>query len=183
MADFDTAARPYAKALFELASEEGNLQHWVDSLQVAAVVASDVDMQAMFELPSMRANERCELFLSVISAIKDAPRMSTEFKNLIALLAQNNRLAALPSIAATFESLKQEAEGKIEVVVRTAQQLSAKQQTAVAKSLAKRLGKDISITTETDESLIAGAIIRAGDMVIDGSARGRLDKLTAVLNK
>ena len=183
MADFDTAARPYAKALFELASEEGSLQHWGDSLQVAAVVASDVDMQAMFELPSMLANERCELFLSVISAVKDAPKMSTEFKNLIALLAQNGRLSALPSIVATFESLKQEAEGQIEVVVRTAQKLSAKQHTAGAKSLAKRLGKEISITTETDESLIAGAIIQAGDMVIDGSARGHLDKLTTVLNK
>ena len=183
MSDFDTVARPYAKAIFELASEEGNLQHWGDSLQVAAVVASDVDMQAMFQLPSMLANEHCELFLSVVSAIKGAPKMNADFKNLIALLAQNNRLAALPSIATAFESLKQEAEGKIEVVVRTAQKLSEKQQTAMAKSLAKRLGKKINITTELDESLIAGAIIRAGDMVIDGSARGRLDKLTTVLNK
>ena len=183
MSDFDTVARPYAKAIFELASEESSLQHWGDSLQVAAVVASDVDMQAMFQLPSMLANEHCELFLSVVSAVKDAPKMSADFKNLIALLAQNNRLAALPSIATAFESLKQEAEGKIEVVVRTAQKLSEKQQTAMAKSLAKKLGKEINITTEMDESLIAGAIIRAGDMVIDGSARGRLDKLTTVLNK
>ncbi len=183
MSDFDTVARPYAKAIFELASEESSLQHWGDSLQVAAVIASDVDMQAMFQLPSMLANEHCELFLSVVSAVKDAPKMSADFKNLIALLAQNNRLAALPSIAIAFESLKREAEGKIEVVVRTAQKLSEKQQTAMAKSLAKKLGKEINITTEMDESLIAGAIIRAGDMVIDGSARGRLDKLTTVLNK
>ena len=183
MSDFDTVARPYAKAIFELASEDGKLPLWGDSLQVAAVVASDVDMQAMFQLPSMLANEHCELFLSVVSAVKDAPKMSADFKNLIALLAQNNRLAALPSIATAFESLKQEAEGKIEVVVRTAQKLSEKQQTAMAKSLAKKLGKEINITTEMDESLIAGAIIRAGDMVIDGSARGRLDKLATVLNK
>ena len=183
MSDFDTVARPYAKAIFELASEESSLQHWGDSLLVAAVVASDVDMQAMFQLPSMLANEHCELFLSVVSAVKDAPRMSADFKNLIALLAQNNRLVALPSIATAFESLKQEAEGKIEVVVRTAQKLSEKQQAAMAKSLAKKLGKEINITTELDESLIAGAIIRAGDMVIDGSARGRLDKLATVLNK
>ncbi len=109
--------------------------------------------------------------------------MSADFKNLIALLAQNGRLSALPSIATTFESLKQEAEGKIEVVVRTAQKLTAKQQSAMAKSLAKKLGKEINITTEIDETLMAGAIIRAGDMVIDGSAKGRLDKLTTVLSK
>ncbi len=67
MSDLDTAARPYAKAIFELASAEDNLQHWGDSLQVAAVVASDADMQAMFVLPSMLANQLSELFLSVVS--------------------------------------------------------------------------------------------------------------------
>lgn len=183
MSDFETAARPYAKAIFELASTEGNLQGWGDSLQVAAVVASDADMQAMLELPSMLASEQRELFLSVMSGVKDAPEMSADFKNLVALLAENNRLAVLPSIAINFETLKQEAEGKIEVQVRTAQKLSAKQQEAMAKSLAKKLGKEITITTEIDETLIAGAIIQAGDMVIDGSAKGRLDKLTTVLNK
>ena len=183
MSDFETAARPYAKAIFELASAEGNLQGWGDSLQVAAVIASDADMQAMFELPSMLASEQRELFLSVMSGVKDAPEMSVDFKNLVALLAENSRLMVLPSIATAFETLKQEAEGKIEVQVRTAQKLSAKQQEAMAKSLAKKLGKEISVTTEIDESLIAGAIIQAGDMVIDGSAKGRLDKLTTMLNK
>jgi F-type H+-transporting ATPase subunit delta len=183
MSDFETAARPYAKAIFELASAEGTLASWGDSLQVAALVASDVDMQAMFVLPSMLASEQCELFLSVMSGVKDAPEMSADFKNLVALLAENNRLTVLPSIAVAFETLKQEAEGKIEVQIRTAQKLSAKQQEAMAKSLAKKLGKEITVTTEIDETLIAGAIIQAGDMVIDGSARGRLDKLTTVLNK
>ncbi len=183
MSDLDTAARPYAKAIFELASAEGNLASWGDSLQGAAAIASDADMQAMFELPSMLAGEQCELFLSVVSGVKDAPKISRDFKNLVALLAENNRLSALPSIATTFETLKQEAEGKIEVRIRTALKLSAKQQDAMAKSLAKKLGKEISVTTEIDETLIAGAIIQAGDMVIDGSARGRLDKLTTVLNK
>ncbi|MCZ6882304.1 MAG: ATP synthase F1 subunit delta, partial [Gammaproteobacteria bacterium] len=75
------------------------------------------------------------------------------------------------------------AEGRIEVVVRTAQKLSGKQQAAMAESLAKKLGKEINITTEIDESLIAGAIIHVGDTVIDGSTRSRLDKLTTVLNK
>ena len=183
MSDFETAARPYAKAIFELATGEGNLQSWSDSLQLAAAVASDADMQAMLELPSMLASEQCELFLSVMSGVKNAPEVGADFKNLVALLAENNRLAVLPSIATGFETLKQEAEGKVEVHVRTARKLSATQQDAMAKSLAKKLGKEISVTTEIDESLIAGAIIQAGDMVIDGSAKGRLDKLTTLLNK
>jgi F-type H+-transporting ATPase subunit delta len=122
------------------------------------------------------------VFVSVASD-SDKVEINDDFKNLVALLAENGRLAIFPAIATVFETLKQEAEGKIEVQIRTARKLSAKQQDAMAKSLAKKLGKEISVTTEVDESLIAGAIIRAGDMVIDGSAKGRLDKLTTVLNK
>jgi F-type H+-transporting ATPase subunit delta len=106
-----------------------------------------------------------------------------DFDNLIALLAENGRLAALPAIATVFATLKQEAEGKIEVQVKSAQELSAEQQDNIAVSMAKRLGKEVSITTEIDSSLIAGAIITAGDLVIDGSASGRMEKLTIALNK
>ena len=183
MSDFDTAARPYARALFELASDEGNLQAWQEILQLASAVASDPDMQAMFELPSMLEKDLVELFLSVMAGVKDAPEQTPDFKNLVALLAENDRLAGIPAIATAFETLKQEAEGKIEVQVTSAQELTAQQQDAMAKSLAKKLGKEVSMTAEVDESLIAGAIIHAGDMVIDGSVRGRLDKLTTVLNK
>ena len=183
MSDFETAARPYAKAIFELANEQGQLQDWNDRLQVAGVIASDADMLAVIESPSMLANEQVELFLSVYSAVNDAPEVNDEFKNLVSLLAENARLASLPAIAVTLESLKREAEGKVEVQVTSALELSDKQQQDIANSLVKKLGKEVSITTSVDESLIAGAIIQAGDMVIDGSARGRLDKLTIALDE
>ena len=90
---------------------------------------------------------------------------------------------ALPAIAEVYEELKQQAEGTIEVKVVSARKLTAKQEKEMAKNLQKRLGKEVSITAEIDQSLIAGAVIRAGDLVIDGSARGRLNKLTSTLNK
>ncbi len=181
MADFETAARPYARAIFELASDEGKLQQWQDNLSVAALIASDSNMQATIVQPAILAKQLSELFVSVVSAAGvDA---DADFRNLIALLAENGRLAALPAIATAFATLKQEAEGKIEVKVRSAMELSPKQQQKIASSMAKRLGKKVSISTEIDASLIAGAIITAGDLVIDGSASGRLDKLTIALNK
>ena len=183
MSDFETAARPYARALFELASEEGKLQDWQDRLQLASVIASDVDMLAMFDLPAMLATEQATLFLAVASGVKNAPEASADFDNLIALLAENDRLSALPAISLAFETMKREAEGKVEVQVKSALQLTDKQRNAISRSMAKKLGKEVSITSEVDESLIAGAIIQIGDMVIDGSARGRLDKLSTVLNK
>src|SRR5210317_496027 len=181
MSDFDTAARPYARALFELASEENKLQQWQDNLQQAAVIAADADMLDMFEQPAILAAEMAEMFLSVAAAAGVAA--DADFSNLIRLLAENDRLAALPAISSQFETLKQEAEGKIEVMVRSAQELSAEQQQSIASSMAKRLGKEVSITTEIDTSLIAGAIVTAGDLVIDGSASGQMQKLTIALNK
>jgi F-type H+-transporting ATPase subunit delta len=181
MADFETAARPYAKAIFELASDDGNLQHWQDNLSLAATIAADPDMQAIFAQPAILASELAGLFLSVIEAA--GLETDSDLKNLIALLSENGRLAALPAIAAAFASLKQEAEGRIEVQIRSAQELSAEQQAKISTSLAERLGKEVIITTEIDASLIAGAIITAGDLVIDGSVSGRMEKLTIALNK
>jgi F-type H+-transporting ATPase subunit delta len=180
MSDFDTVARPYARAIFELASDEGKLQQWQDNLELAASIASDPDMLATIEQPAILAGELATLFQSVIEGAGIA---DPDLNNLIALLAANGRLAALPAIATVFATLKQEAEGKIEVQVRTAQELSAEQQDKIAASMTRRLGKEVSITTEIDSSLLAGAVITAGDLVIDGSASGRMEKLTIALNK
>ncbi len=181
MADFQTAARPYARAIFELASDENKLQSWQDSLQLAGVIASDDEMQALFSQPALLPGELAELFLSVVEGA--GGEIDDDFRNLVALLAENDRLGALPSIATNFETLKQEAEGNIEVRVKSAHELSDKQREQIARSMSKRLGKEVTITTEVDESLIAGAIITAGDLVIDGSASGSMHKLALSLNK
>ena len=181
MSEFETAARPYARAIFELASEESQLQAWQDRLDAASLVAADDAVASLLHQPTRIPGQLAELFQAVLS---DAGvESSTHFDNMIALLAENGRLAALPSIAAQFETLKREAEGKIEVRVVSAQEMSAEQQQKIADSMAKRLGKEVSLTTEIDESLIAGAIVTAGDLVIDGSASGRIGKLTGALNK
>jgi len=181
MADFETAARPYAKAMFELAQSEDKLDQWQEQLSLAAVVATDADMKAFVEQPAVLPRELGELFLSVVTAA--GLESDNDFDNTIRLLAENSRLAALPAIAAQFAVLKQEAEGEIEVQVRSARELSAEQQQNIADSMARRLGKKVTISTDIDDSLIAGAVITAGDLVIDGSASGRIEKLSLAVNK
>jgi F-type H+-transporting ATPase subunit delta len=118
-----------------------------------------------------------------MTEIEGAPAVDQDIKNLLAILAENNRLLALPAIAVGYEKLKQSAEGSVEVTVRSARKLTIKQQKDMIAHLKKRLGKEVNITAEIDQSLIAGAVIQAGDLVIDGSALGRLSKLSTVLNK
>jgi len=181
MADFETAARPYAKAMFELAQSDDKLDQWQKGLSLASAIATDAGMKAMLEQPAVLPRELGELFLSIATAA--GLESDNDFDNAIRLLAENSRLAALPAIDAQFAVLKQEAEGEIEVRVRSAQELSADQQKKIAKSMAKRLGKKVSISAEIDDSLIAGAVITAGDLVIDGSASGRIEKLSLAVNK
>ncbi len=135
MADFETAARPYARALFELAQGESKLDQWQERLSLAAAIAADADMEAIVEQPSVLPRELGELFLSVVNAA--GLESDSDFDNAIRLLAENSRLAALPAIAAQFATLKQEAQGEIEVRIRSARELSAEQQDKIAKSMAK----------------------------------------------
>jgi F-type H+-transporting ATPase subunit delta len=107
MADFETAARPYAKAMFELAQDEGKLDQWQEKLSLAAAIAVDPDMGAFLEQPDVLPRELGELFLSVVAGA--GLDSDANFDNAIRLLAENSRLAALPAIAGQFETLKREA--------------------------------------------------------------------------
>jgi len=183
MSDFETAARPYSRAIFELANEQNKLPEWGDVLQLAALIATDENMRALIDSPAILPSQVAEAFLSVMKDSKGAPEINQDVTNMINLLAENDRLRIIPAIQHGFDVLKQEAEGAVEVQVISAKKLTAKQQKDMSASLKKRLGKEINLSTEIDKSLIAGAIIHAGDLVIDGSAKGRLEKLTTLLNR
>jgi F-type H+-transporting ATPase subunit delta len=183
MSEFETVARPYSKAVFELASEQGELQFWSDVLQLAAAIASEANIQALAAAPEILSEQLTELFISIMTDAENAPEMNKEVKNMVALLAENDRLMALPAIHEGYEALKQASEGTVQVQVTSARKLTVKQEKEMAANLKKRLGKEVAISAHIDQSLIAGAIIHAGDLVIDGSARGRLNKLTSLLNK
>ena len=183
MSDFETAARPYSKAIYELAVEQKNLPFWSDVLQLAAQVAAEEEMETLITSPSINGAQLIEIFTSVLSSVEGAPEINQEVQNMMRLLVENDRMLSLPAIYEGFETLKQAADGSIEVKVTSARKLTIKQEKAIASQLKKRLGKEVSISSEIDQSLIAGAIIRAGDLVIDGSALGRLSKLTSILSK
>jgi len=176
MAEISTIARPYAEAIFELAQEQSKLQAWSDMLQAAAQVAGDENMQSVIGNTSVTKEQLVELFLSVCGK-----SLTKEGENLIKLLVENRRLTVLPEIAQQFETLKAEAEKTIEAEVIAAFEVSAEQQKLLQQQLKKRLGREVSLTCRVDESLLGGAVIKAGDTVIDGSTLGQLRKLSTNL--
>ena len=176
MSELTTAARPYARAAFDIATSHNEQQKWTDMLAFMAAVAHDPTMNAVLDSPRLSQSQAAETFISVC-----AEKIDQRGKNFIKLLAENDRIKLLPEITALYEHYRAESEGTIEAEVISAEQVSESQLDKIATALKTRLGKDVRLTSKTDPSLIGGAIIRAGDLVIDGSVSGRLEKLSTAL--
>jgi F-type H+-transporting ATPase subunit delta len=185
MADNNTIARPYAQAAFELAHESGELAAWADGLAVAGELLADGEVARFLSSPALNNDTRLE-FLTGLFAKANAKVLAGKDKkgtNFLKLLLEYRRVSVLPEIAGHFEALKAKVENTVDVTVTSATKLSAAQEKEISTALCERLGRDINLETEIDESLIGGAVIRAGDVVIDGSLRARLESLTNVLNQ
>jgi F-type H+-transporting ATPase subunit delta len=178
MSELITVARPYARAGFELAREDDRFQPWSDMLAYMGAVARDPTLHAVLDSPRLSTDQVADLFISVCGE-----QIDEQGASLVRLMAENRRLAALPEVAALFEQYRASAEGKVEVELISAQELDPKHRDAIIAALKQRLGRDIDLSTRTDPSLLGGAIIRAGDLVIDGSIRGRLNRLAVTLSR
>lgn len=178
MAELSTIARPYAQGIFSAAQSAGNLQQWSAMLDVAAQAAQVEDLEPLLNTSLVNRTELADLFIEVCGESLD-----DQGKNLIRLLADNRRLGVLPQIREQFELLRAQAEGTIQATLIAAQDVDQATQDQVAKALGQRLNRKVALSTETDPSLLGGAVIRAGDLVIDGSARGRLERLADAMSR
>ena len=176
MAEKSTIARPYAEAVFQTADAAGQLKEWSAMLQTIAIIAADADMQSLIGNTSVNKEQVAQLVVDVAGDV-----MTDAGCNLVKLLAENRRLDVVAEIAEQFETLKAEAEKTVEAEIVSAMEVSVAQQSMIADKLKARLGREVSLKCRVDESLMGGAIIKAGDMVIDGSVSGQLNKLSVEL--
>ncbi len=175
MSDALTLARPYARAAFELARSQGALGDWAGKLAFAAEVAADPRVTALFGDPRVPQADLAALVLP------EGEPADSPFAGFVRVLAENGRLPVLPEIGALFESLKNEAERVLQVNVRSATPIDEAETAKLKDALKRRFGRDIEIRQSVDPAVLGGAIIDAGDVVIDGSVRGRLARLEQAL--
>ena len=168
-----TLARPYARAAFSIARDAGALPAWSDALAFAARVAADPTVSALLGNPGLIQADATTLL-----APEGADAM---FGNFLGLLFENRRLPLLPEIAGMFDELRFEAERVVKAKVTSAVPMPAAELETIKAALKKRFGRDVEVETAVDESLIGGAVIDAGDVVIDGSLKGKLGRLQAAL--
>lgn len=176
MAELNTIARPYAKAVFAEAQDSGDIDAWSDLLAGTAAIVGDAGFRVLIGNPQVAQEVVADLLHEGVG--RAAGDTGHAF---LRLLAERRRLDALPGIRALFEALRADAENRVDVEVTSAVELDDGQRQRFAQALKKRLGRDVVIHASTDASILGGAIVRAGDLVIDGSVKGRLDKLAAAL--
>ncbi|MEY4643015.1 MAG: synthase subunit delta [Pseudomonadota bacterium] len=177
MSQFTTHARPYARAAFETAIGDGSLRTWSAALGLLAALLRDTKVAGYLSDPSRNTGEQGQTLIDLGGSELDA-----KVQNFVLILAANKRLTLLADIAALFEGLKAEYEKTVDVEVISAFGMDQAAENNLVAALKKRLQRDVKLNISVDRALIGGMIVRAGDLVIDGSVRGRLNKLAESIN-
>ena len=176
MAELTTLARPYARAAFEYARDNSALDAWAEQLTLLAAVSEHETLQKVFASPAHKAEQQVAVLVEVCQGLTEA------VVNFLSVLAENKRLALLPEIADLFTTFKANFERSVEVEVISAFELEDETTRRLSEALGRKLERSVNVRSTTDASLLGGVLIRAGDLVIDGSVRGRLNKLAAAMN-
>ena len=172
MLEKTTIARPYAQAAFEIAQAQENTAQWSSLLRLLKLIVSDHQMRLLIANPKISNQQLQDIVIELCG-----DKMFEDGPNFVKVLISSGRLQYAGQMADLFDEMRTEAEGILEVVVTSAYPLEQSQEKQIAESMAKRYGKKIEISSTVDESLIGGAIIKAGDSVVDASLYGRLREL------
>jgi F-type H+-transporting ATPase subunit delta len=176
MSSLTTLARPYAKAAFALAEDAQALARWEQMLTLAAAIAEDETMRELLDSPQLSSAGAAQMLADAA-----AEAIDDRFRDFLSVLGANGRLPLLPEITLLFRELRQEAEKRLRVTVVSAVPLDEEQSNRMREALARRFDCEIELENEIDEAVIGGAVVYAGDEVIDGSLRGRLQQLSSSL--
>jgi F-type H+-transporting ATPase subunit delta len=176
MSELSTLARPYAEAVFRMAKGENDLAGWSSRVATLAAIVSDAQVAALIADPAVSSDRVASLIIEVAGA-----DLGERGSNFVKVLAENGRLTVLPEIAVQFETLKANAEGTLEATITSAQELTQTQIDDLVAGLKTKFNRAVNVQVAVDPELIGGAVIAIGDQVIDGSVKGRLQRMSFAL--
>jgi len=176
MSELSTLARPYAESVFRMAQDEKDLAGWSARVQSLAMIVSDAQVARLIADPAVPADRVAGLIIEVAGA-----DLGERGANFVKVLAENDRLSVLPEISTQFETLKATADGVLEATITSAQELTQAQIDDLVAGLKAKFNRAVNVQVDLDPELIGGAVIAIGDQVIDGSVKGRLQRMAFAL--
>ncbi|RMF35582.1 MAG: F0F1 ATP synthase subunit delta [Alphaproteobacteria bacterium] len=170
----------YATAVFELATEEGNLDAVErDLLALEEALAGSEDLREMIRSPIYTREDQARAVAALAKAMELGPTVS----NTLALMATKRRLFALPQVIAAVKALAAEMRGEVTAEVTAALPLSPEQTESLTETLRRAVGKNVQLNIRVDPALIGGLVVRIGSRMIDTSIRSKLAKLQNVMKE
>jgi F-type H+-transporting ATPase subunit delta len=165
----------FAEAAFAVALEMRQLDAWLEALDQASSIFDNHAAALFLTSPVVPAAKKQAVLAELL------PNVSPEVGRFLAILAHRDRLELVPEIAQVFRRLLNEHRGIAVAQVTTAVPIDERQKSVIASRLGQRVGKTVLVETRVDPSILGGVIAQIGDNVIDGSVRGRLERLRRAL--
>ena len=181
MEELRTVARPYASAVFDIASNKETLDEWSAFLKKSSELLDQKDIRTLIKTPGLNKKTIAEIFFELSVDESESAENKALFSNFLNVLSENKRLNIITMVSSQFEQKKQKAEQVSEVILSSAAALPKEDIEEIKQALSKKLGKKIELNNSVDETLIGGAVIKIGDHMIDGSVRSQLKKMTRFL--
>ncbi len=167
-----TTARRYAEAIFQIAQRDGTVDAWLDQLARTAAAVADAGVVRRLEDPAVPFAERHDVFRALLG--RD---MLKPLYNLVGITLRRRRLELLPGISREYRRLYNRQAGITEATATSAAQLDDREVAALRERLETRTGGRVELSLAVDPALLGGIQVRMGDLLLDGSVRGRLERL------
>ncbi|ANU37057.1 F0F1 ATP synthase subunit delta [Vibrio scophthalmi] len=181
MSDIQTIAYPYAKAAFDFAKESDALDEWMVGLNLVANVMEQPSLRPQVKALEQGGKSEADNFLHLLFSICDG-FIDLHTQNLLKLMAENQRLVVMRSVAEIFTQLKDDNDLRLDVTVSTSEPLDDEQYEELLQALEKKFDRHINLTSKIDKSLIGGIVVQAGELVIDGSLQTSIQRLATNLH-
>ena len=165
------SAKRYAQAVFQIAEEHNSFDQWQGDLDALAALAGDPGFRLLMESPRILLAEKVRVLREQI------PQAGELLVQLVQLMVSKHRVDAIGGVAEVFRAMWDERRGVVHVQLTTAVSLQAGESEVIQTQLGQRLGKQVQLTAQVDPGIIAGAVLRLGGKLVDGSARSQLEAL------
>jgi F-type H+-transporting ATPase subunit delta len=173
-------SKRYAKAIFDIAREEGKSEEYFDELKgFNDILGQNASLKGFMVNPVFAKADK----MNVLDQVADKAALSPIMRNFLRILIEKGRIGSLAEIQDWYQESLDRISGRVRVQVATAYKLSGDLEEKLRLKMEEVTGKKVEMNVESDQSLIGGIVVKVGDTLYDGSIRAQLNSIRELLRE